>query len=224
MEPQVHVGQPNWTNEAFDLNAPQKSTALVVIYDREKQDGRASAKEGRPVFKNEPYIKIEFPGDSLTSIDRPLREDDKRKYPEAWDRYQKKEHAVMDGTPLAHWPMMTRLQVAELNSLNIWTVEQLVTLPQVHAHKVMGFEMLKAKALQFLDSARMMANAEAVAAEKARVADELAKRDTENSELRAQVAQQAIQIQALQQAIAGIAQPKRRGRPPKERVNGSDTA
>lgn len=215
MDPQVHIGQPKWTNEAYDMDNKNQSSAIVIIYDHEKQDGRASAKEGRPVFKTEPFIKIDFPGDNLVSVDRPLRDADKLEYPQAWERYQKKEQVVMNGTPLAHWPMMTRLQVAELNSLNIWTVEQLVSLPQVHAHKVMGYEMLKNKALQFLDMAKTSANAEKVAADKVLAEAELAKRDEENKLLREQLSTQAIQIQALQTAIANIAQPKRRGRPPK---------
>lgn len=167
------------------------------------------------MFKTEPFIKIDFPGDNLTSIDRPLRDADKLEYPQAWERYKNKEKQVIDGTPLAHWPMMTRLQVAELNALNIWTVEQLVQLPQVHAHKVMGFEMLKAKALQFLDSSRRMANAEKDAADKVAAEAELAKRDAENKELRDQLSVMSIQMQALQDAIGKMAQPKRVGRPPK---------
>lgn len=221
MEPRVHIGEPRWTNDAYDMNQQNNSSAIVVIYDHEKQDGRASAKEGRPVFKTEPFIKIDFPGDNLTSIDRPLRETDKLEYPQAWERYQKKEQAVINGTPLAHWPMMTRLQVAELNSLNIWTVEQLVSLPQVHAHKVMGFEMLKAKALKFLELAHQSANAEQVAAAKVLAEAELAKRDAENAELRAQLVQQGIQLKALQDLMSGMVQPKRSGRPPKVK-HGSD--
>lgn len=222
MEPRVTIGTPSWTNESFDMNAPN-SSAIVVIYDYEKQDGRESERLGRPVFKTKPYIKIEFPGDNLTSIDRPLREEDKREYPQAWERYQKKEHMQIDGTPLAHWPMMTRLQVAELNALNIWSVEQLVTLPQVHAHKVMGFEMLKAKAIKFLESSKLAANAEAAEAERKRVQEEIEKRDAENKELRAQVEKQAIQLKALQDLVANMPARRKPGRPPKGQVNGSDS-
>lgn len=126
---------------------------LVVFYKGATYQSFASEKEGRPIFKEEDYIKIFTPGDKNTVIDRPVSEIDKKRFA---DRYAKYNSGNQDqygtGTPLKVWPRITVAQVAEMGALNIYTVEQLAEVPDTLAQRIMGSHELRRQAKSFLDS------------------------------------------------------------------------
>ena len=120
----------------------------VVIYTRPIHDKAASAKEGRPIFVGRPYIKIMVPADPKSLVDRPLKDEDKKRFPAAFHRYTQRDRTV-DGTPLREWPYLTATRLMELHALHIFTVEQLAALEEPGRIGMDGHE-LKKRAAQFL--------------------------------------------------------------------------
>jgi hypothetical protein len=74
---------------------------FVVFYQRSVEDPIASKQAGRRICKGGTYIKIQPPGERLTVIDRPVTEDDKRRWPSQWQHFERNhEGALVEGTPI----------------------------------------------------------------------------------------------------------------------------
>jgi len=178
----------NITEQAF--NAEQNNARyagddklFVVFFMHPRKDEDKSVAEGRPIFKDEEYVRIMVPGDKDSIIVRPARDMDKGRFAKQYAAFQQGEGEVHEGTPLKAWPMVTRSQVEEMKFFGIYTVEQLAELADVHVQKFMGMGNLKEQAKAFIQAAREGAPL---------------------VQLNAAVEQKDAEISALQQALAEL--------------------
>lgn len=125
---------------------------IAIFHMRPIKNDYESQIQGRPVFIEVPYIEVLTPGsrDTLVTEATPVYQ---RRFAKQWEAFKAKQEAPMEGTPLAEVPWLTRAQVAELNAMNVKTIEQLLNMPDSLAQKVMGIHMLKDKANRFLQAA-----------------------------------------------------------------------
>jgi len=127
---------------------------FVKFFRHPRLNRSASEAEGRPIYVETDYIEIRQPGNKTSVICRPASQMDKERFPEHWKKYEARiteEH--VEGTRLEEWPGITRSQVEELRFFNVRTVEQLVSMSDNNGRNIMGFNMLKQKAKEFLDLA-----------------------------------------------------------------------
>lgn len=171
-------------NPNFVGAANPDSLLHVVFYMRSDQDNFKSEKEGRPIFYEVPYVKIMSPGNQLSEIDTPVREDHKRRFPVQWAAFQN-SHAPQDqiiGTPVEQWPAITRAQAEELRGVKFFTVEQIAGASDLQVQRLgMNGPVLKQKAQAFLSVAKDTALEQ-------RQAAEILKKDQELAELRNRMA------------------------------------
>jgi hypothetical protein len=155
---------------------------LVKFYVKARQDKKASAKAGRPVFDDVDYISIMVPGIRAGGVARPASARDIARFPEHYKAFKDRTAEVGSnmGTPLAEWPLVTRGQVEEMAFLRIKTVEQLAAVSDANSANIMGFHTLKAKALVWIETAEAGKAAADLQAE-------LDKRDVQIAELTAAV-------------------------------------
>jgi hypothetical protein len=205
----LSVGQPSWVDEHGDK---PKHGNIVYFYDREERNTKKSEELGRPVFYNKTYIHKSTPGDSNVVIERPLRDADKQEWPREWALYEQKKSHFVEGTPLEAMPWLDRLQCAEIKSLNIHTVEQLINLSGVHQVKVMGYNDLKKRAENFLRVASDTALLEKKEAEAVAAKAEALEKDKRIQELE-------LKVEALMRMVS-TDRPRKPGRPRK--VRGTD--
>lgn len=92
--------------------------------------------QGKPVYKQVPFVKIYIPGDKTKTVDRPARMEgfadvpsDPQRFPRQWAAFQQGVKAVSEGFPLEEWTQMTASSVRDLHAINIYTVEQLANVP-----------------------------------------------------------------------------------------------
>lgn len=154
------------------------------------QDQEASQREGRPIFKDTPFVRIFVAGDKDNIIDQPVWDDPLHqnshtsRFPEEWARFKQGAdiEAQQGGTPLALLPGITQAQVREMGHFNARTVEQLADMADGHALKFAGVLKLRDEARAYIERAKG-------AAPEKRLREELAKRDNEIDTLKAQVAE-----------------------------------
>ena len=160
--------------QALEQGAPgaQKGRLIVKFFMGATHLPDKSKEAGRPMFKDEPYVRIIVPGE-LDERVRPVRPSDEHEFPREWQAFQNKEHAAAEGTPLSVLPFVTPAQAAELAAINVHTAEQLVSMADVNGAKVMGFNGLKKRVQQFLDAAANAAPSEALRAELKKRDDEI---------------------------------------------------
>ena len=154
---------------------------LVKFFIKARPDQAATVKEGRPMFRDVEYVDIKVPGDRNSGVCRPARQGDLERFPRHYAAFKNRvSDDLIEGTPLAQWPLISRSQVEELSFANVKTVEQLVAMSDVNASQFMGMNVLKAKAKEWLKLAKENKS-------KADLAAQLKKRDDEIDELKAAV-------------------------------------
>jgi hypothetical protein len=154
----------------------------VQFYIRPVMNNFRSSEEGRPIYEEQEYIRIIVPGDSKTTVDCQVDDTFRMRFTKQYDKFKKGLEQAVDGTPLEMWPQMTVGLCAELKAMNVSTVEQLASLDDGKAQKIMGSYDLRRKAQAFLDAAQgEAANNKMVA--------ELTKRDDEITLLKNQMAE-----------------------------------
>ena len=202
---EVTIGNASFRNDAWD--EAKQGRKYAIFKESTKLNTAKSEAAGRPI--HDPVILLEkiIPGDDKNRPVRPMREEDKHEYPQEWAAFQAKHENQIPGTPLAAVPWLSRTQIAEYNALSIFTVEQLATLPDSVASRIMGFNSIREKAQRFLKASQDSAYQERLEAEAKAAAERDAAKDAEIGELKARLA-------ALEAAMQAPATP-RRGRPPR---------
>lgn len=154
----------------------QAESNLFVTFFIEAVEIKAeSEKQGRPVYRDVPFIKIVVPGDVNNIIERKASKEDELKFPKAWARFKAEESDVLEGTPLEQWPQMSRSLVKESKFFEIHTVEQLANLSDINVSRMgMGYMELRNKAKAYLVAAAGTAGETAQAAENQRLKDMIA--------------------------------------------------
>ena len=174
----------------------------VEFYIESVKQEFKSEEAGRPIYEDAEFVKILIPGDKNYSVEREASRADKERFPLEYARFKNgmKEEEQAVGTPLKHWPAMTRSMAKEFASFNVHTVEQLAAMSDTSKQAFgMGAQEWSRKAQAMLDSAAGSAFAEKYAVENESLKRELA-------DLRAEMA-----------ALSARVEPEKRGpgRPPK---------
>lgn len=179
------------------MSQPQSEKNVFVEFFMEAKEFKVdSEREGRPVFKEIPHIRIVIPGDRNVEFVDKATPYFQNLYPQAWARFQASQKDEVIGTPLAQWPMMNRALVKEANFYNIQTVEQLAEISDANIQRLgMGWTEWRRKAQAYLAAARGDADRSA--------------QDSENQRLKAE-------IEALKAQFEAMADGKKPGRPRKE--------
>ncbi len=152
----------------------EKDMLLPMFYNKAIQDNIASEKEGRPIFREVPYIQIHIPGDKNTIIDRKVRPEDKARWPNQWQAFESNAQQPVSGTPLEQWTALSVAQVAELKAMHIPTVEVLAELSEAGLQRIgMGARELQARAKAYIEAAKGNGSVEKIAAENARLQDRI---------------------------------------------------
>lgn len=176
---EIEVSDAEWMDQSWKHG---KGKTPVYFYDKEMPDGIKSKETGLAETKTVVFIKKFIPGDPTFNYDQPAREKDFDQFPQEFARYKAKATQQMTGTALKKWPKLSESQIQELHALNIYTLEQFLSVPDSAAHRIMGYSQLKKECAAFMDMSR-----DAMALTKQR--EETERRDKEIAELRAQIAE-----------------------------------
>lgn len=174
-----------------DTNSPD-SRLNVKFYQRAVQNEFKSTLEGRPIMEMRDFILIEVPGNQTLSIDTFAADEDKKRFPIEWARYQnEKTDGDVEGTLLNDWPVLSAATAAELKHFKFYTVEQIASASDAQLNTIgmaagMSPFALRDKAKAFLSSAKDTALVQ-------QQADELSKRDEIIARMQAQIAELATQ-------------------------------
>lgn len=138
-----------------------------------------SEKQGRPIYKDTPYVTIHFPGDKTKKFVGPVEDQHRERFPRQWAAFEAQEAQAPEGMPVTEWAPLTRSQAQELKAINIHTVEQLAAMPD-SACTWLGSRDLRTKAQTWLESA-------AGHSQEAHLQQQLAQRDAQIAALQAQI-------------------------------------
>lgn len=137
----THYGDPY--QDPYALPAPKENNLHVQFRLEPVHQTKSSEDEGRPIYKDIPYIRITFPGDRNKIIDRPVdlhgvgqAPSDPRRFPRQWAAFQAQTEQVQDGWAITEWPRISKSQALEFKGLNIHTVEALADIQDGFMDKI----------------------------------------------------------------------------------------
>ncbi len=124
---------------------------LVMFYNRPVHSGMHA---GRPIYKDEIFIKIQHPGEMLNVIDRPVNENDKQRFRQQWANFVHDRTQVPEGTPI-DLLFPNHPSVAEnLRAMGVFTIEQCSNLSATAIDTIgRGAQEYVNRAQKYLDSA-----------------------------------------------------------------------
>lgn len=180
---EIQVGEAGWRNESF--SDAQQGKMFVFFYVTQRKNNFKSLQAKRPIFEDKIFIKKLVPGDNKLVIDRPMRESEMEEFPVEWARFEQKKAAIVSGTPIDAWSVLSDIQKAEFKALNIFTIDQFANLADSVGNSIMGFNELRAKAQAFIKASNDSQFMDQVRSE---TDAKLAAQDKEMAELREQIA------------------------------------
>lgn len=144
--------QLDYDYEIFNAQQSEADKNLAVrFYTTALRNDARSSEEGRPIFEDTSMIEIRVRGDRNNVVQRPVREEDKRRFRGAYEAFEKQAHSGVEGTPLSEWPVLGQSMVEELKYLGFYTVEQLSEANDSVCSKMPGLTTFKQKAQVFLE-------------------------------------------------------------------------
>lgn len=168
MLPEADMGVTNMAMGGNSGRYAGDETLLVKFFKHPLRNDAKSKEEGRPIFDDVDYVQIMQPGNKDSIVIRPATPMDKDRFAEHFRRYEVRQtEEYIEGTLLSESPIVTRAQCEELSYLNIKTVEQLAEVADSNAQNIMGIQMLKQRAKNYLEQAAGNASAQALADQKA---------------------------------------------------------
>lgn len=156
---------------------------FVVFFNHYTLNQQRSDEEGRPIYDDEVYVRLITPGDRNNIVERPIRPDDKRRFPRQWAAFKQGEEEVGEGTRLEQWPQLSRAQVEELRYFGFRTVEHLAQARDDVVQRMSGLTALREKAKLFLDYTKGVAPLSKLESENAALKEQLAAMQNQLNEL-----------------------------------------
>lgn len=191
-------------NQEFaDASNPDR-VLHVQFYTQPVQDNFQSKLQGAAIFRDETFVRIMIPGRSDLTIDEPVEERHKARFPRQWAHFKNMtaDTELIVGTPVTEWPAVTRAQAEELRAKKFYSVQQIAECSDAQIQALgMNGSQLRAKARAFVESAKGTAIAQAQA-------EEIARKDAEIDALRNAQAATSQQLAELMALVKGGKQAK----------------
>lgn len=126
----IRYNQQEVAQRGFGMasSGPGDDRLIVGFLNKSIQNKFKSTQEGRPVFEDHVFVKIQHPGETLNIVERPVREDDKQRWPRQWQQFVNGSTQAPEGIPITLlFPDKPAIAMT-LKGYNIHTVEQLAHL------------------------------------------------------------------------------------------------
>jgi len=171
------------------LDRPNEPMVQVAFGLYPQEDPAKSAEAGHPFFVDREYCAIHT-GDKLSFHFQPATDDDRRRFPEAYRRFQQGIKTPMEGQPLDKWPPISRGEVFTLRVMEIRTVEALANANDSILHPLgQRGRDLRTMAITHAAQAKDAAAANKIAAENQALKDQLAALQNQLNGLSGEVAE-----------------------------------
>ena len=137
-------------------------------------DNAASETAGAPRFREEERVRLIIAGDMFNQPVHPVDEAIKERFSAAYKAFKdSKVERHVEGTLLREWPQLSRIQIAELEALGIYSVESLRDISDSNVNRIPDGRIWREKAKAWLDQAKDGAAATRYAAENERLREKL---------------------------------------------------
>ena len=172
-----------------EAGLPEHYPAVAVAFGMNPTIDKAKTKEaGHDVYKDVEFVKIVVPGDKTSMLLQPSNDSYRRRFPNAYASFQKREkRGTVEGMLLEQWPAISRAVAMTLYAAHIQTVEALAEVHDGNIDRlsIANARELRDKARAWLKHAKDGAQTLKDAAEKKQLQDQIAALQAQITELAA---------------------------------------
>ena len=161
---------------------------LVMFYNKSVH---VATEEGRPIHRDQIFVKIQHPGEMLNIIDRPVKEEDKHRFRQQWSNFVHDRTQVPEGTPIDLLFPNHPAVADNLRGFGVFTVEQCEALSAVAIDTIgRGAQEYQSRAKKYLEMSNKGASFHIL--------------QKENDELRQRLRIQEGQIESLKKQFESV--------------------
>lgn len=165
---------------------PHNKGVTPIFFIESVIDPAASEKAGRAIYRDMERVRIQVAGDQFSAAVHPVDDALIERFEEAYDKWKRKGHMVVNGTPLSKWPLATPSFIKELEFMNIFSVDDLASVADVHLDRIADGRQWRDRAVAWLKSAADGAVAAQYAAENARMREDISRLSAQIESLKGQ--------------------------------------
>lgn len=138
--------------QMYDPDVDESAEGVIPrFFMKAVLDKKASEEQGVQIYKEVEFIDIKLLGDHTLAFERKVTEADKKRFADSYRRFKEgKKQKFGSGLPLEEWPAVDNAMVKTLNSMDVYTVEQLSEFPDNFIHKLPMGQTWKQKAIAWL--------------------------------------------------------------------------
>lgn len=205
-------------NQNFAGARDPDSALFVQFYQKPVQNFYRTKEEGRPIFEDRLFIRIEIPGNRNSIIDTLASDTHKIRFQRQYQFFASKNpEGQLSGTPLSAWNFLAASKVEELRFLGFRTVEQVAAASDGNISKIgmaAGIDpyQFRERAKRYLQASQDDASLQKTADEADKLKAEL---QAEREARKAQEEKHAKEMEELRALISQATQKRKPGRPKK---------
>jgi hypothetical protein len=133
---------------------PEDDRLIPRFFTKSVQDEIASERAGRPIFRDREEVELLIPGNPYNIPCYVVTNEHRNRWPKQYETFLAGKEMAKEGTPLEEWKSISRAQMMEMKSLNIFTVEQAANIDDNACQRIgMGGRRIRELAKAFLDEA-----------------------------------------------------------------------
>ena len=157
-------------NSNGEYEASFHDRAVTATFYNEKVLMEHESKvSGEEVYREDPHIRIEFPGDRNKVVVRPILPDDSKRFPREFALFQTGD-TRLQGTLISDWDGVSPDDTRSLNGFGVLTIEQLSAIPDARLEGLgLGARLFRERARKWVEAhgTRHDSRADTLAAENA---------------------------------------------------------
>lgn len=128
---------------------------VVLFYIKPIHNPAKSTEEGRPIYTEAVFVKIHPPGERFNIIDRPVKDSDRKRWPQQWALFQQNKEQIPEGTPIGLlYPDHPAVE-STLRAHGVFTIEMCAELSGIAIENIgMGAQRYVNDSKKYLEAAK----------------------------------------------------------------------
>ncbi len=120
----ANSGSIQWQGEWGGTVQLERNNNMAIFFNKAVHNPAKSTEKGSPHYDNVTFVRIAPPGERLNIVERPAREEDRRRFPVQWAQFQQNQEQLPEGMPIDLLYPERPAVGATLRANGVYTVEQ----------------------------------------------------------------------------------------------------
>lgn len=118
------TGNIQWQGEWGGIVQMERNNNMAIFFNKAVHSPAKSTEKGSPHYDNVVFVRIAPPGERLNIVERPARDEDRRRFAVQWAQFQQNQQQLPEGMPIDLLYPEQPAVAATLRAHGVYTIEQ----------------------------------------------------------------------------------------------------